>query len=108
MKVTSDTARIYCNKMFEKAQLLVPKKEGTEALVDQISESRKRKRDEEEDQPEKEVMKQVIVKVRVPAEKMAFVAGKYYSNKERLESKYQIRVYIPDKRRRGSRIEGKS
>jgi len=35
--------------------------------------------------------------VHVPAEKMAFVAGKYHSNKERLERKYSIRVYIPEK-----------
>ena len=103
MKVTSDAARIYCNKMLDKAQLLVPKKEGTEALVDQISESRKRKRDEEEDQPEKEVMKQVIVKVHVPSEKMRFVAGKQFSNKDRLESKYKVRVHIPQ--RGGEEVE---
>ena len=99
----ADAARTFYNKMLAKAQLLVPKKEETEALVDQSSESRKRKRDEEEDQPEKEVMKQVIVKVHVPSEKMRFVAGKQFSNKDRLESKYKVRVHIPQ--RGGEEVE---
>jgi len=48
-------------------------------------------------------MKQVIVKVHVPSEKMRFVAGKQFSNKDRLESKYQIRVHIPQ--RGGEEVE---
>jgi len=85
----------YYDKLLEKSLLLVPKKEETKALVDKSSEARKRKRDEEED-PEMED-KQVVVRVHVPTEKMRFVAGKYFSNKERLENKYRIRVSIPDK-----------
>lgn len=97
IKGTIDAVRKFESQLLEKAQLLVPKKEGTEALVDQISESRKRKREEEEEPVERKEMKQVAVKVHVPTEKMCFVAGKFYSNRERLERKYQVRVYIPEK-----------
>ena len=95
IKASITNVKGYYDKLLEKALLLVPKKEETKALVDQSSEARKRKRDEEEE-PEMED-KQVVVRVRVPTEKMRFVAGKYFSNKERLENKYRIRVSIPEK-----------
>jgi len=86
IKGTITAVRKFESQLLEKVQLLVPKKEETKSLVDQSSESRKRKREEEEEPFEKVEMKQVAVKVNVPAEKMCFVAGKFYSNRERLEN----------------------
>jgi len=70
IKRTIVAVRKFESQLLEKAQLLVPKKEGTEALVDESSESRKRKREEEEEPVKRKEMKEVAVKVQVPAEKI--------------------------------------
>jgi predicted PilT family ATPase len=95
VKETIENVKKFCTEFLHKVLLLVPEKEETKAVVDQSNETRKRKRDEDEE-PEKED-KQVVVRVHVPTEKMRFVAGKYYSNRDRLENKYRIHVTIPEK-----------